>query len=56
MKPPVDRNAAVVATLAIALVVSICATIFLTHVDYHPHSVSVGTPADTNPATTPKQQ
>jgi hypothetical protein len=52
MKPPVDRNAAVVATLAIVLVVSVCAIIFATHVDYHPHSV--GSPSDGNPETAPK--
>jgi hypothetical protein len=52
MKPPVDRQAAVVATLAIALVVSVCATIFVTHVDYH-HFGGSG-PTETNPAGTPK--
>jgi hypothetical protein len=40
----------------IVFVVSVCTTIFVTHVDYHPHFGSGGASADTDPATTPKQQ
>jgi hypothetical protein len=37
MKPPVDRQAALVATLALAFVVSVCLTIYVTHVEHFPH-------------------
>jgi hypothetical protein len=36
MKPPVDRQAALVATLALAFVVSVCLTIYVTHVEHFP--------------------
>ena len=37
MKPPVDRQAALVATLALAFVVSVCLTVYVTHVEHFPH-------------------
>jgi hypothetical protein len=54
MKPPVDRNAAVVATLMIVFVISLCTIIFVTYVDYHPHFVGGSASAGTDPANTPK--
>ena len=48
MKPPIDRQAAVVTTVLVVLVVSICTTIFVAHVDIHAHTGGSGA-ATTHP-------